>query len=428
MVRGGGRRLEVEALHRTDAAVGPVGQQHRGHRRAVAAEPLAVVFPQRLPATELAADLVHGGHQVAVLVGGRPRLVAGEVVAHPTRPEVELAGAEVEQPVEPVLGAPVAVDVDRPGRERAEREREHGDDDERREHRGAGRHRRRSVVADVVGAAELIGADVVGAAELIGDEPEDLGQGDTGEQVDRKVVEGQEADVPEPSLGQQQEDHREDPGREGQGHPEADATDAAEDRPDHRQDDEHLQRGLVDEEPLAAEVAAARPQRLHVLPFLAPPHVVEVLRVPVEGQHPERRQETGERAGDQEPGDLAPTGAQQEQRERDHQAEEGRELADLGVLQFHFSGGEPLARKDIVELVRHAREVGLYTNLITSAIGLSSAAAPDEAFSLPDVPGVAVVFHAADGDKCERCWKILPDVGSHAHHGVCGRCDVALTD
>jgi pyrroloquinoline quinone biosynthesis protein E len=47
------------------------------------------------------------------------------------------------------------------------------------------------------------------------------------------------------------------------------------------------------------------------------------------------------------------------------------ELADLGVLQFHFSGGEPLARKDIVELVRHARSVGLYTNLITSAVMLT---------------------------------------------------------
>ncbi|MDP5334203.1 MAG: class I tRNA ligase family protein, partial [Paracoccaceae bacterium] len=63
---------------------------------------------------------------------------------------------------------------------------------------------------------------------------------------------------------------------------------------------------------------------------------------------------------------------------------------------------------------------------ITSAIGLSPAPAPDDAFSLPDVPGVAVVFHAAGGEKCERCWKILPDVGSHAHHGVCGRCDAAL--
>src|SRR6266571_8109774 len=47
------------------------------------------------------------------------------------------------------------------------------------------------------------------------------------------------------------------------------------------------------------------------------------------------------------------------------------ELAEIGVLQIHFSGGEPTARKDLVELVRHASEVGLYTNLITSAVLLT---------------------------------------------------------
>jgi pyrroloquinoline quinone biosynthesis protein E len=44
------------------------------------------------------------------------------------------------------------------------------------------------------------------------------------------------------------------------------------------------------------------------------------------------------------------------------------ELADIGVLQIHFSGGEPTARKDLVDLVRYANQVGLYTNLITSAV------------------------------------------------------------
>ena len=47
------------------------------------------------------------------------------------------------------------------------------------------------------------------------------------------------------------------------------------------------------------------------------------------------------------------------------------ELAEIGVLQVHFSGGEPTARKDIVELVQHANDVGLYTNLITSAVLLT---------------------------------------------------------
>ena len=32
----------------------------------------------------------------------------------------------------------------------------------------------------------------------------------------------------------------------------------------------------------------------------------------------------------------------------------------------------------------------------------------------------------ADGAKCARCWKILPDVGTHRHPGVCARCDAAL--
>jgi pyrroloquinoline quinone biosynthesis protein E len=46
------------------------------------------------------------------------------------------------------------------------------------------------------------------------------------------------------------------------------------------------------------------------------------------------------------------------------------EAAQLGVLQVGFSGGEPLQRADLVELVAAARAAGLYTNLITSAVGL----------------------------------------------------------
>jgi pyrroloquinoline quinone biosynthesis protein E len=47
-----------------------------------------------------------------------------------------------------------------------------------------------------------------------------------------------------------------------------------------------------------------------------------------------------------------------------------REAAALGVLHAGFSGGEPLLRRDLAELVAGAREAGLYTNLITSGIGL----------------------------------------------------------
>src|SRR5262252_7457983 len=43
----------------------------------------------------------------------------------------------------------------------------------------------------------------------------------------------------------------------------------------------------------------------------------------------------------------------------------------LGMLHAHFTGGEPLARTDLVELIASARSAGLYTNLITSGIGLN---------------------------------------------------------
>ena len=49
-----------------------------------------------------------------------------------------------------------------------------------------------------------------------------------------------------------------------------------------------------------------------------------------------------------------------------------REAAGLGVLQVHLSGGEPGARRDLVEIAASAREAGLYTNLITSGVGITT--------------------------------------------------------
>ena len=43
----------------------------------------------------------------------------------------------------------------------------------------------------------------------------------------------------------------------------------------------------------------------------------------------------------------------------------------LGMLHAHFTGGEPLARVDLTELIAAASAAGLYTNLITSGIGLN---------------------------------------------------------
>jgi pyrroloquinoline quinone biosynthesis protein E len=50
-----------------------------------------------------------------------------------------------------------------------------------------------------------------------------------------------------------------------------------------------------------------------------------------------------------------------------------REAAEAGVLQVDFTGGEPLARPDLVDLVRVARSAGLYVNLITSGLPLDEA-------------------------------------------------------
>ena len=49
-----------------------------------------------------------------------------------------------------------------------------------------------------------------------------------------------------------------------------------------------------------------------------------------------------------------------------------REAAELGVVHAHFTGGEPLLRPGLEEMIRVARAAGLYTNLITSGIGLSA--------------------------------------------------------
>jgi pyrroloquinoline quinone biosynthesis protein E len=47
------------------------------------------------------------------------------------------------------------------------------------------------------------------------------------------------------------------------------------------------------------------------------------------------------------------------------------QAAKMGVLHLHLTGGEPLARKDLPELIRAGREAGLYVNMITSGVGLT---------------------------------------------------------
>ncbi len=53
--------------------------------------------------------------------------------------------------------------------------------------------------------------------------------------------------------------------------------------------------------------------------------------------------------------------------------------------------------------------------------------APDDEFSLADVPGVSAKFFPAEGNKCARCWMILPEVGTNPKHAdLCNRCSEAV--
>src|SRR5438067_10473395 len=84
-----------------------------------------------------------------------------------------------------------------------------------------------------------------------------------------------------------------------------------------------------------------------------------------------------------------------------------REAADLGILQIGFSGGEPLARRDLPDLIRAAREASLYTNLITSGIGLDD----DRVYALRDagLDSVQLSFQSDEADLADEI------AGARAH-------------
>ncbi|WP_417225620.1 pyrroloquinoline quinone biosynthesis protein PqqE [Amphritea sp.] len=67
---------------------------------------------------------------------------------------------------------------------------------------------------------------------------------------------------------------------------------------------------------------------------------------------------------------------------------------ELGAAQLGFSGGEPLVRQDLVELISEARQLGYYTNLITSGVGLNEHKIAD--FRTAGLDHIQVSFQAAD--------------------------------
>jgi pyrroloquinoline quinone biosynthesis protein E len=83
------------------------------------------------------------------------------------------------------------------------------------------------------------------------------------------------------------------------------------------------------------------------------------------------------------------------------------EATELGVLQVGFSGGEPLVRRDLAELVRGAREANLYTNLITSGVGLDESRASE--LREAGLDSVQLSFQSDDVDLADEI------AGARAH-------------
>jgi len=102
-----------------------------------------------------------------------------------------------------------------------------------------------------------------------------------------------------------------------------------------------------------------------------------------------------------------------------HKLKNIREVV-LGAIEPHR------ASKEIGSSLEAAPEVylsepsyqGILTDKLAAEICITSQATvteqsiPSDAFTLPHQTGVGVIFKKAEGKKCQRCWKILPEVGS----------------
>ncbi len=86
----------------------------------------------------------------------------------------------------------------------------------------------------------------------------------------------------------------------------------------------------------------------------------------------------------------------------------------------------PVVHVRDAEIMTALKSVDFADVCITSGMVLTADPVPAEAFRLPEVQGIGVIFERAEGQKCQRCWKISADVGSHSHPGTCARCNEAL--
>ena len=79
------------------------------------------------------------------------------------------------------------------------------------------------------------------------------------------------------------------------------------------------------------------------------------------------------------------------------------------------------------EAISELTKIDLAEVCIVSAIDVELGPPPDLETDPKEAVSRWIKFRPAPGKKCQRCWKILPDVGTHAHPDVCARCDEALS-
>ena len=296
MERRGRRGLEVEALHRTDASVGPVRQQHERHRCAVVVE-VGAVLPQRHPAAALLTDVGHRRHDASVLGVGGLALVTEVVPLGPAGDEVAtrdvdaecVGNVETEQSghadrrVESVGAVGILASAGQVAELAAE---EHGEDHQHDRCCEPGHQADRSLGP---------------RSEHVGHRPHHLTDTDGGEEVDDEVPERQEAGVPQPPL--RDVDERQGEAERGDHERRADAT--LEDERQHRADERKrgcdLQIALDQFGPHRVLEPGPDGRPFGVDGDLGPSHVVEVGGAGLEGQHPPGGEECRHRTGGHEP-------------------------------------------------------------------------------------------------------------------------------
>ncbi len=94
--------------------------------------------------------------------------------------------------------------------------------------------------------------------------------------------------------------------------------------------------------------------------------------------------------------------------------------------------GSSLQAAPAVYMTRENREalagLDLAEIAITSDVTILEGPVPEGAFTLPEIPGVGVIPGAAEGEKCGRCWRVLPEVGTEpGPPSLCRRCADAVS-